>query len=456
MPHTTAPGAAPPNAQFCLRAAANALTDLRFDDLLPGDLASIRADLSRVRGRLQLAEAAFTRQVAVLNAQGQAPHPVDEGTEGGKVPDADARRSARNAELLGRFPAIAALLGEGAISMAHVDALAVTWSKLDDGNQVLLVADDAAIAAQARTISVQEFARLLRRRLEKQDRESGETPAMRHLRRNEAWIDTSLTTGRGTLRADLSPEMTEGLRRLLQAECDRIRNDPGLRAHLHPERVDDISHIRAQALMNLVTREPGLLADGRASSSGRRAEVLVIIDKDTLFDDLHENSVCEWGHGEPISVAEARRIACEAGIYPVVLGGGSEILDLGRGRRLADRNQRRTLRTVYRTCAHSCCSTPFDECAVHHADGWIGGGPTDIANLFPICPRHHGEAHTNGWTYHLDEDRTLTIRRPDGTTTSHPHRPLAGTGIGDAAEDQSSCAGDGPPPEPERQLALLD
>ncbi len=219
--------------------------------------------------------------------------------------------------------------------------------------------------------------------------------------------------------------------------------------------------------MNLLTREPGLVVPHGAPvstpSTGSRAEVLVIIDKETLFEDLHEASVCEWGHGEPISVAEARRIACEAGIYPVVLGGGSEVLDLGRGRRLADRSQRRVLRTLYRTCAHDGCPVPFDLCNIHHADSWIGGGATDLANLFPVCPRHHGEAHTNGWTYHLDEHRTLTIRRPDGTTTTTPHVPLSAAG-GAVSPPEVVPASDGPPtgpttgidPPDDQQLSMLD
>ncbi len=100
MPHTASPDATASatdlsNAQICLRTAVNALADLRFDDVLPSELGAVRADLSRVRGRLQLAEAAFTRHVGALNARGQAPHPIDLGGEGGKVPEPEARRAVR-------------------------------------------------------------------------------------------------------------------------------------------------------------------------------------------------------------------------------------------------------------------------------------------------------------------------------------------------------------------------
>jgi hypothetical protein len=151
---------------------------------------------------------------------------------------------------------------------------------------------------------------------------------------------------------------------------------------------------------------------------------VVIIDADTLVHGEHDGSVCEYGSGEPLSVGDARRLACEAGLLPVVLAGRSRVLDLGRDQRLASRPQRLGLRTLYRTCAQGDCGVPFDQCQIHHTDDWLRGGPTDLANLFPICQRHHTEAHTEGWSYHLDADRTLTIRRPDGTTTVTVFTPL--------------------------------
>jgi hypothetical protein len=416
------------SVQQCLQVAANALACLRFDGVLPHEIVAVRDHLARVRGRLAVAEATFTRHVATLNDRGEAPHPTDVGSNGGKVPDREARRQTRNADLLGRFPAMNAALGDAAISMAHVDALAVTYGKLDDGARVLLVADDAELAAQARRLTVVDFARLLRRRVEKEERGSGESPEMRHLRRNEAWIDTSPVTGRGTLRADLSPESIERVRRLLSVEAERIRNDPGLRCALHPDRVNDPAHVRAMALMNLLTREPGLLLPhgepAPPPSAGASTDIVVIIDADTLVHGEHSDTICEYGSGEPVSVGEARRLACEAGLLPVVLSGRSQVLDLGRSQRLASRPQRLVLRTLYRTCAHGDCGVPFDQCQIHHTDDWFGGGVTDLANLFPICQRHHTEAHTRGWRYHLDADRTLTIRRPDGTTTAMAFTPL--------------------------------
>ena len=47
--------------------------------------------------------------------------------------------------------------------------------------------------------------------------------------------------------------------------------------------------------------------------------------------------------GEALSATEIRRLACNADIIPVVLGGKGEILDLGRSRRLFSPAQRKAM-----------------------------------------------------------------------------------------------------------------
>lgn len=57
------------------------------------------------------------------------------------------------------------------------------------------------------------------------------------------------------------------------------------------------------------------------------------------------------GHVETITAAEARRLAaCTAAIIPVVLGGDSQPLDLGRTRRLFNGPRRRAMRLRDREC----------------------------------------------------------------------------------------------------------
>ena len=58
---------------------------------------------------------------------------------------------------------------------------------------------------------------------------------------------------------------------------------------------------------------------------------------DTLMGGL---KAAKLDTGETISPGLARRLACEAGIIPAVLGGASQVLDLGHKRRFHNEAQR--------------------------------------------------------------------------------------------------------------------
>jgi hypothetical protein len=89
----------------------------------------------------------------------------------------------------------------------------------------------------------------------------------------------------------------------------------------------------------------------------------------------------------------ARRLACEAGIIPVVLGGKSEVLDLGRTRRFHTRAQRVAIALRDGGCAAEGCDWPPGMCHVHHTVPWARGGSTSVQHGLMLCPRHHTIAH---------------------------------------------------------------
>src|SRR5699024_3879025 len=87
---------------------------------------------------------------------------------------------------------------------------------------------------------------------------------------------------------------------------------------------------RADALTRVVQR--GVSAPGEAPRS-EKAQVHVTIPLTTLQGrDAHGGAVTMTG--QVLAPGVARRMACDAGIIPVVLGGEGEVLDLGRSVRL--------------------------------------------------------------------------------------------------------------------------
>jgi hypothetical protein len=110
--------------------------------------------------------------------------------------------------------------------------------------------------------------------------------------------------------------------------------------------------------------------------------------------------------GTPIPLGEVRRLACTAGIIPVVLGGKSEVLDLGRTRRFFTGAQHRALALTHPTCRAEGCTIPATWCEAHHAkDPWAHNGRTDLKDGKLLCNWHHHRAH---------DERYETTELPNG------------------------------------------
>ena len=139
-----------------------------------------------------------------------------------------------------------------------------------------------------------------------------------------------------------------------------------------------------------------------------RPAVRVSIDYADLVRDLERAGRAE-GHrsrggvaffetsATPVSAATARRIACDAGILPVVFGGPSEVLDVGRTRGLFTGPQRVALAERDGGCRWPGCDRPPSWTEAHHIDPWSAGGRTDLADGLLLCRHHHLLLHNNGW-----------------------------------------------------------
>lgn len=118
--------------------------------------------------------------------------------------------------------------------------------------------------------------------------------------------------------------------------------------------------------------------------------VMAMVDLDVLRSGL---GVATTTTGADLTAGEVRRLACEAGIVPAVMGGASMPLDLGRTRRLHNDKQRQAYAVLHDTCAIASCDRPFAWCEIHHPQPWAHGGRTDLTNGLPLCWHHHRAAH---------------------------------------------------------------
>ncbi|MBK8758301.1 MAG: DUF222 domain-containing protein [Actinomycetales bacterium] len=131
----------------------------------------------------------------------------------------------------------------------------------------------------------------------------------------------------------------------------------------------------------------------------------------TLLEMTPSGGAASTDTGTLISASAARRIACQAGILPAVLGGPGQVLDLGRHHRFFSDPQRTALALIYDTCAADGCDRPFAWSELHHQQPWSKGGVTDLDHAIPLCGYHHRLIHHPHHRHH--------------TTTDNPDNPGA-------------------------------
>ncbi len=141
------------------------------------------------------------------------------------------------------------------------------------------------------------------------------------------------------------------------------------------------------AFCELIERYP---SDRLPSAGGVAATVVVTIPLASLLAGLGAATLDDGGQ---ISATLARRLACEAGIIPVVLDSAGQPLDVGRRRRFHTEPQRVALAVRDRGCSADGCDWPPGLCHAHHDRPWSTGGATSVSNGRLLCPKHHALAH---------------------------------------------------------------
>jgi hypothetical protein len=189
----------------------------------------------------------------------------------------------------------------------------------------------------------------------------------------------------GSLRISGSLPAVDGLafQRLIDAHVAQARRSmddlPG-----SPRRTPAMR--RADALSTIVDQA---LRSGTAPvDGGERPRLVITIKYEDLLDRARHARLVGTGQALPAGVL--RQLACDANVMPVVLGGPSQILDVGRSQRLVTSALRQALEVRDGGCVFPGCDRPPHACQAHHIEPWWSGGPTSLDNLALLCPHHHG------------------------------------------------------------------
>ena len=323
------------------------------------------------------------------------------------------RRDLSLAEALDqRWHQVASALGQGQVNVAQARVISHALDELpaEKVGAELLAAAEAHLVAKAAEFGPRELRVLGRRILDIVAPEIGERHEAEQLLEEErraekrtSLVSTRLGDGTTRITIHLPDAVATRLHTYLEAFTSPRHQDSapwGSEADRIP-----VDRKRGHAFCRLLEAcDPQRLP----AHGGDATTVIVTIP---LTDLRQELGTGELGPADKLSAAEVRRLACTASIIPAVLGGKSEVLDLGHGSRFFKPAQRKAMIVRDRECRAEGCTIPAAWCEAHHAkQSWAQGGRTDLADGKLLCTFHHHRAHDPGWVTH---------HHPNGSTTFH-------------------------------------
>lgn len=409
-----------------LGALRSAVADLDVVGLAPDDMAELTDVLASIR---RVAEAGFAPVAGEISRQSRrelgkdsysrkrgftSPAALISAATGSSTADAARmmkvgeatapRRNLVGEELPAKHPHVAQAVQAGVLSVTAAEGIV---SLLD---RVAIRAGDAAceemeaiLAARAPGLTSDELRRMLldaEARLDPDGKEPRE-----HERRDRRMLAfRTERDGSVSLTGRFDPETAAPIVTAIDGIVTRI-----MRRNEHqddPAKKDGRTRMQMQA---------DILADLARHALGCRAvptrpitTMVVRMDYDTFRAALDENAEAAGAAGtaridgieQPITARAVRRMAVDAQIIPCVLGGNSEVLDLGREERLFTKKQKLALAERDGGCAF--CGAPPGHTIVHHIDWWSRGGRTDLDNGILLCVACHHRIHDDGWEIRID------------------------------------------------------
>jgi hypothetical protein len=376
------------------------------------------ARLNSLRSWIESRSLAVTQRLNALAAEEPGIFPEQMVADATRVTLTQAIQPFRRAAAVELLPEFGEALTAGVVNVDHVDVLARTVAGLDTATKQRLAHRDEFLTDVAARTTAAEFGRTLRDEVRRAQHDDGIARLERQRRntRLRTWLDRE--TGMWCMRGEFDPETGAVLQTRLTNAVEALFHDTTPDT-CPTDPLEKQHHLRALALFAITA--------GNGAGRVGRIELSILIDAKTLLDGLpHDHTVIDLGLGFDLPVETIRRMACCADITPIIVGADGVHLELGRTTRLANRAQRRALRAMYRGCAVPGCCVAWDCVIIHHLKYFRNNGPTDIANLLPLCTKHHHLAHEGGWKLTLDTQRNLTITKPHGTTmTTGPPKAMA-------------------------------
>ncbi len=311
-------------------------------------------------------------------------------------------------QLAESYPATAEALAAGGVTLHHVQVICrVLHSLPDTVDEATLAAAELHLLKLAGRYDPSTLAKLGKRLKYVLDPDGERELAAEEARLN-AQQELHLTQrddGPWDLRATLDPETGAGLFAVLD-----VLSKPQPSSEDGPD-PRSAARRRADALGELVELAAG--ADQMPTTNGAKPTIIVTIPYATLIGELGGPAATTMPNGHPMSASTVRRLCCDGKILPIVLGGKSQPLDVGRSSYVVPFHIRMAvlIRDNFH-CAHPNCGAIARH--IHHIIHWAHHGETVLHNLVALCGYHHRLVHR---TYASQSDGAQPGKHPPGAFT---------------------------------------
>ena len=146
------------------------------------------------------------------------------------------------------------------------------------------------------------------------------------------------------------------------------------------------------------------LSSGELPKQGGETAHLIVTMPFEPWRDATAAKTGRFDGGDTVTPETLRRMGCDAGIIPVVLGGDGQVLDVGRMRRLFTGAIRKALIVRDGGCSFPACDRPVRWTEAHHVTPWEDGGVTSVGSGALLCRYHHRLVHEGTWQVRVGAD----------------------------------------------------
>jgi Domain of unknown function (DUF222)/HNH endonuclease len=298
------------------------------------------------------------------------------------MPLSHTRRFVRRSRQLCHLPAFTRAWADGAITSAHMDAVAGVRR---DSTEEHFARDEQFLCDQATELPFRDFTRVVAYWDQHADPDGTEDKEMERQARRNVYLEQTFD---GLFLGKLTLDPTSGA--IVSDELDRLEHElfeidwAKAKEHLeHEPKLSDLERTsgqrRCDALKEMALRSKAMPKDAKRPAPA----FTVLIDYPTLA-----GRVCELAQGTVIAPGALLPWLDEAIIERAVFGPKNRV-EVSEKSRLFTGATRRAIELRDRECTHPYCDLPASACQVDHVIPYTDDGPTTQENGRLLCGFHN-------------------------------------------------------------------